>query len=81
MKNGTFIGFFIADQQSPFYQSDAFTQVLQFVQANAYRVTMKEKKGAKGLRLLLRFGEATSIDEVFSVLRPLLPKLPAVVEE
>jgi len=72
MKNGTFIGFFIADQQSPFYQSDAFAQVLQFVQANAYRVTMKEKKGAKGLRLLLRSEEAGSINEVIDLLRPFL---------
>ena len=72
MKNGKFIGFFIADQQSPFYQSEVFTRVLQFVQTSGGRVTMKEKKGAKGLRLLLRSDEAGSIDAVIGLLNPLM---------
>ena len=72
MKNGKLIGFFISDQQSPFYQSEAFTQVLQFVQTQAHRVQLKEKKGPKGLRLLLKSDEARSIDEVIGLLRPFL---------
>ena len=74
MKNGKFIGFFIADQQSPFYQSEAFTQVLSFVQSQAHRVQLKEKKGVKGVRLLLKSDEAESIDAVIDLLRPLMPQ-------
>ncbi|MEM1260194.1 MAG: transcription-repair coupling factor, partial [Bacteroidota bacterium] len=32
LKKGKFIGYFIADQQSPFYQTEAFTRILQYVQ-------------------------------------------------
>ena len=74
MKNDKFIGFFISDQTSPFYQSDAFTRVLQFVQEYAYRVKLEEKKTRTGSRLLLKFSNARSILEVFEILQPLMPK-------
>jgi transcription-repair coupling factor (superfamily II helicase) len=35
LKQGKMIGYFIADQQSSFYQSSLFNQVLKFVQANS----------------------------------------------
>ncbi|WP_370002355.1 transcription-repair coupling factor, partial [Winogradskyella sp.] len=44
MKKGKMIGYFIQDQQSKFYQSEAFTKVLQFVQMNAGTCKMKEKQ-------------------------------------
>jgi len=65
MKQGKLVGYFIADQQSSFYQSDAFSKVLQFVQLNASVVKMKEKQTKNGLRLLLTF------DRIFSVKRAL----------
>ena len=34
LKNDKFIGYFIADQESPYYQSDKFTTVLEFVKKN-----------------------------------------------
>ena len=34
MKHGKFVGYFINDQQSSFYQSKNFSKVLQFVQSN-----------------------------------------------
>ncbi|MBE15810.1 MAG: transcription-repair coupling factor [Cytophagaceae bacterium] len=73
MKKGKFTGFFIADQESDFYQSPAFSRVLQYVQANAFRCTLKEKKMAKGLRLLLKFDDAQSIEAVYDMLAPLMP--------
>lgn len=75
MKNDKFIGFFISDQASPFYQSDAFTRVLQFVQEYAYRVKLEEKKTRTGSRLLLKFSNARSILDVFEILQPLMPKI------
>ncbi len=70
MKKGKLIGYFIADQQSEFYQSPAFTKVLQFVQSHPQRYKMKEKNTRNGLRLLLVFEGITSVDMVLKALRP-----------
>ncbi len=74
MKNGKLTGFFIADQQSSFYQSPAFGRVLQYVQTNAYRIAIKEKKTSKGLRLLLKSDDAKTVNDVVALLRPLMPE-------
>nr|AOE05811.1 transcription-repair coupling factor [uncultured bacterium]CCG00807.1 transcription-repair coupling factor [uncultured Flavobacteriia bacterium] len=81
MKNKKLIGFFIADQQSKFYQSPAFSRVLQFVQTHANRVTLKEKKTSKGLRLLLSAQGISSVDKAIEVLKPLMPKKSETVSE
>lgn len=74
MKNKKLIGFFIADQQSKFYQSPAFTRMLQYVQTHSNRVTLKEKKTSKGLRLLLTAGGIGSVNKAVELLKPLMPK-------
>ena len=71
MKQGKLIGYFIADQQSEFYQTAAFTKVLKFVQSNPQLCTMKEKKTRNGLRLLLVFDGIRSVDRAFLALQPL----------
>jgi transcription-repair coupling factor (superfamily II helicase) len=71
MKQGKLIGYFIADQQSQFYQSKSFTRVLQYVQTHPQSCTMKEKKTRSGLRLLLTFEKVTSVDKALKVLQPL----------
>ncbi|MFD2517564.1 transcription-repair coupling factor [Salinimicrobium flavum] len=81
MKQGKLIGYFIADQQSRFYQSQAFTRVLQYVQTHPQSCTMKEKKTRSGLRLLLTFEKVTSVDRALKVLQPLDVKAPVEVEE
>lgn len=80
MKQGKMIGYFLADQQSSFYQSKAFTKVLQFVQTHPRSCTMKEKKTRTGLRLLLTFEKVTSVDRALKVLQPLDLKPTAEVE-
>ncbi|NJB71773.1 transcription-repair coupling factor (superfamily II helicase) [Saonia flava] len=70
MKKGKLIGYFIADQQSPFYQSPLFTKVLQFVQSHSQLCKMKEKQTRNGLRLLLVFEHITSVDKAVKALRP-----------
>ena len=77
MKKGKLIGFFIADQQSAFYQSPAFGKVLQFVQTNAYRVQLKEKKSSKGLRLLLKSDDAKTVQDVVRLLQPIIAETAA----
>ena len=68
MKKGRFIGYFISDQQSDFYQSPAFSKMLQFVQTHSQTVKMKEKQTRNGLRLLLTIEKVTSVRRVLDVL-------------
>ena len=58
MKKGKMIGYFVSDQQSDFYTSKRFHQVIQFVQKNSNICVMKEKQTPAGLRLLLTFDNA-----------------------
>ena len=78
MKHGKLIGYFIADQQSGFYQSNRFNQVLQFVQSHSRHCRMKEKQTRKGLRLLLTFEGIGSVAKALKALEPLIPKGVAV---
>jgi transcription-repair coupling factor (superfamily II helicase) len=55
MKKGKMIGFFVSDQNSDFYSSRRFQQVIQYVQKNSANCVMKEKQTPAGLRLLLTF--------------------------
>ncbi|MBC2844095.1 transcription-repair coupling factor [Winogradskyella flava] len=68
MKQGKLIGYFIQDQQSKFYQSDAFTKVLQFVQINSSKCKMKEKQTRNGLRLLITFEHIKSTKDALNAL-------------
>ncbi len=69
LKKDKMIGYFISDQQSSYYQTPVFTQVLHFVQHNAKICTMKEKETKSGLRLLLTFDNITSIDKALATLK------------
>ena len=68
LKKGKMIGYFVSDQQSPYYQTETFTKVLQFVQQNMAICKMKEKETKQGLRLLLTFDKINSIDKALQVL-------------
>lgn len=70
MKQKKMVGYFVADQQSSFYQSEAFTKVLQYVQSHPQKVTMKEKQTRNGLRLLLTFEGISSVDKALRALEP-----------
>jgi transcription-repair coupling factor (superfamily II helicase) len=71
LKNGKFVGYFIADQQSDFYQSPMFSKVLQYVQSHPQQAKLKEKQTRNGLRLLLTFERITSVEKALQVLEPL----------
>ena len=55
LKKGKFLGYFIADQQSPFYQTDTFTRVLQYVQSHPKQCKLKEKQTRNGLAVIIGF--------------------------
>ncbi len=74
MKKGKLVGYFISDQQSSFYQSQMFTDILRFVQYNPSVGKMKEKQTRNGLRLLITFENITSIEKAWNVLQPFAVK-------
>ena len=69
MKQGKMICYFVSDQQSSYYQSGRFSQVLQFVQTQSKLCTMKEKQTPNGLRLLLTFENVKSINKALELIQ------------
>ena len=68
MKQGKMICYFVSDQQSSYYQSGRFNQVLQFVQKQSQLCKMKEKQTPNGLRLLLTFENVKSIRKALELM-------------
>lgn len=68
MKQGKMLGYFIADQQSKFYQSGTFQRVLTFVQRNSDKCHLNEKETRNGLRLIITFDKITSIDKALRII-------------
>ena len=52
VKNGMFIAFFIANQMSPYFQSNVFTRVIDKVNSGVYSLEFKQSKGR--LKLVTR---------------------------
>lgn len=70
MKQNKLVGYFIADQESTFYQSPAFQRVLEFVQNQARKgLELKEKQTKNGLRLVLTLTPINSTKQVLELLR------------
>lgn len=57
IKSGKMIGYFVAKQTSPYYQSSYFTQVLSFIQTNPADVKMNERND----KLRLIYSDVTSV--------------------
>ncbi|MGD0710736.1 MAG: transcription-repair coupling factor [Bacteroidales bacterium] len=68
LKGNKFIGFFISDEKSPYYQSEAFTKVLHFVQANPRACRMKEGNN----KLTLTFENTESVSAAIEKLKLLM---------
>ena len=72
MKHGKLIGYFVTDQESSFYQSPIFSQIIQFAKTNPSLVKMKEKNTRNGLRLIITFENITTINKALQSLSPIL---------
>jgi transcription-repair coupling factor (superfamily II helicase) len=57
-------GYFITDQQSPYFETGAFRNVLSFVQANPRRTNLKEVKNT----LRLSIEGVNNIDQAVVIL-------------
>ena len=69
LKQKRMIGYFVSDQQSEFYQTPAFTAVLEFVQKNSKMCVMKEKETKNGLRLLITFIRIDSVHKALQTMQ------------
>ena len=69
LKNKRMLCYFIADQQSNFYSTAAFTNVLKYVQQNGTSCVMKEKETKNGLRLLLTFIKISTVKTALQTLQ------------
>ncbi|WP_405611346.1 transcription-repair coupling factor [Polaribacter sp. Asnod1-A03] len=69
LKQKRMIGYFVSDQQSDFYQTDAFSRMLKYVQQNSKSCVMKEKETKNGLRLLITFIKIDSVKTALNILQ------------
>lgn len=77
MKKGKLLGYFVSDQQSAYYQSPIFSQVLQYAQTHPDNIRIKEKNTRSGLRLMLTIEGIDNIDAALSGLNAFLHSVPA----
>ena len=70
MKKGKLIGYFIADQQSGFYDSPSFKKVIEYTQSHSNIASMKEKQTRNGNRLLITFDHISSVDDALKAISP-----------
>ena len=68
LKQKRMVGYFVADQQSNFYQTETFTQFLKYVQQHSKDCVMKEKETNSGLRLLITFIKIDTVKKAFETL-------------
>ncbi|MDN6280571.1 MAG: hypothetical protein L0J45_06175, partial [Psychroflexus sp.] len=78
LKKEQMIGYFIADQQSDFYQTKRFRDVLQFVQSNPNHFVLKEKDTRQGLRLLLKSMNVKDVKQAYSLFKPIAKEVVEV---
>jgi transcription-repair coupling factor (superfamily II helicase) len=67
LKAGKMIGYFISKQDSPYYESASFTQVLSYVKENPRAGKMYEKQGS----LRYSFDGVNTIEKAVGILRPM----------
>ncbi len=68
LKSGKMIGYFITKEDSPFYQSEKFSHVLEFIKQNPTQGKMYEKD--KSLRM--SFDNVTELTKAVSILNAML---------
>ncbi|MDG1260295.1 MAG: transcription-repair coupling factor, partial [Flavobacteriales bacterium] len=67
LKSDKMIGYFVSNQESPYYQSKKFTTVLDFIKHNPNRGKMYEKNGS----LRMSFANVASVEEAINILKQL----------
>ncbi len=68
VKNKVFLGYFPANPQDKFYQSEKFKKIISYLTQNPAEATLKEKNN----QLMMRKDNVTNVDEVNLVLNRIL---------
>ncbi len=74
-KKNTLKGYFISDKQSPYFESEAFGRVLQFVQANSRVCNLKEVKNT----LRIAFEHVQDLGQAIALLQQMV--VPANINQ
>jgi transcription-repair coupling factor (superfamily II helicase) len=69
LKQKRMLGYFVANQQSDFYQTAAFARMLAYVKQNSKSCVMKEKETKNGLRLLITFIRIDTVNTALNILQ------------
>jgi transcription-repair coupling factor (superfamily II helicase) len=69
LKQKRMMGYFVANQQSEFYHTEAFSRMLKYVQQNSKSCVMKEKETKNGLRLLITFIRIDTVKIALEILQ------------
>ncbi len=72
LKNKNMTGYFISNPESPYYQSENFTRVLNFIQSNPRLCSMKEGNE----KLSLTFKNIAVLEDGLAMLRKVILPLP-----
>ena len=72
LKQGRMYLYFVTADNSPFYQSDTFGQIIEFVTRNVHRCTFREQNGRRSMVV----NDVASVEESVSVLKQ-IAGLPA----
>ncbi|MDF1672575.1 MAG: transcription-repair coupling factor [Vicingaceae bacterium] len=67
LKQKKLIGYFISNQESPYYQSSKFTKVLNYIQNNPHACKMKERNE----KLTLVFENVSNVKQAIELLEPI----------
>lgn len=65
LKSNKLIGYFISNQESPYYQSDSFNKVLHYVQKNSRACKMKEHNN----KLSIIFEDVDSVNKALHLMK------------
>ena len=76
LKQGKFIGYFLTNQESAYYQSEQFNRILQFLKDYGRDAQMKQRND----RLSMTIENIKSIQQALRVLRPVLVAQPILEE-
>jgi transcription-repair coupling factor (superfamily II helicase) len=69
LKNNRMVGFFIAKQDSPFYESPAFHRVIDFMKQQPHAARLKETPGNK---LTMVFDRVGNLNEALQVCKKII---------
>ncbi|MCO5725101.1 transcription-repair coupling factor [Robiginitalea marina] len=80
LKQGKLLGYFLGEQDAPFYQSEGFSRLLQTVQRYPGQFRLKEKQTRQGLRLMLILEPVKSIGQALEKIAPLQAAFEGVTQ-